>query len=68
MDPKYETPCPAEITAQAYKDSTRVKQEEYEEDYLKSVKAITNQLRDAEGHDMSETMKAQIRQWFIECR
>ncbi|XP_074524462.1 dynein regulatory complex protein 11 [Halichoeres trimaculatus] len=68
MDPKYEVPRPAEITAQDCETSTRIKQEEYEEDYLKAVVAITNQLREAEGHDISETLKAQIRQWFIECR
>ncbi|XP_070765243.1 dynein regulatory complex protein 11 [Enoplosus armatus] len=68
MDPKYQVPCPAEITAQASEACTRIKQEEHDEDYLKSVVAITNQLRDVEGHDMSKTMKDQIRQWFIECR
>ncbi|CAJ1060642.1 dynein regulatory complex protein 11 isoform X1 [Xyrichtys novacula] len=68
MDPKYHVPCPAEITAQANEAYFRIKQEEYEEDYLKSVVAVTNQLRDVEGSDMSKTMKQQIRQWFIECR
>ncbi|KAM7011970.1 LOW QUALITY PROTEIN: dynein regulatory complex protein 11 [Tautogolabrus adspersus] len=68
MDPKYQVPNPAEITAQTSADLTRTKQEEYEEDYLKSVVAVTNQIRDLEAHDMSKTMKEQIRQWFIECR
>lgn len=68
MDPKYQGPCPAEITAQASEACTRIKQEEHEDDYQKSVVAVTNQLRDVEGHDMSKTMKDQIRQWFIECR
>uniref|UniRef100_A0A8C4GK26 Zgc:153738 n=1 Tax=Dicentrarchus labrax TaxID=13489 RepID=A0A8C4GK26_DICLA len=68
MDPKYKLPCPAEITAEANDACTRIKQEEYGEDYQKSVVAITNQLRDVEGHDISKTMKDQIRQWFIECR
>ncbi|XP_035508639.1 dynein regulatory complex protein 11 [Morone saxatilis] len=68
MDPKYKLPCPAEITAKANDACTRIKQEEYDEDYQKSVVAITNQLRDVEGHDISKTMKDQIRQWFIECR
>ncbi|XP_044056218.1 dynein regulatory complex protein 11 isoform X2 [Siniperca chuatsi] len=68
MDPKYQVPCPAEINVQASEACTRIKQEEHNEDYLKSVVAVTNQLRDVEGHDISKTMKDQIRQWFIECR
>ncbi|XP_070688696.1 dynein regulatory complex protein 11 [Pempheris klunzingeri] len=68
MDPKYQVPCSAEITARASEGCTQLKQEEHEEDYQKSVVAVTNQLRDVEGHDMSKTMKDQIRQWFIECR
>ncbi|XP_060889565.1 dynein regulatory complex protein 11 [Labrus mixtus] len=68
MDPKYQVPNPTEIAAQASADLSRTKQEEYEEDYLKSVVAVTNQIRDLEAHDMSKTMKEQIRQWFIECR
>ncbi|XP_059197421.1 dynein regulatory complex protein 11 [Centropristis striata] len=68
VDPKYQVPCPAEITAQASEACTRIKQEEYKEDYEKSVVATTNQLRDVEGHDMSKTMKEQIRHWFIDCR
>lgn len=68
MDPKYQVPRPAEITAQANEVCTQLKQEEYDDDYHKSVVAVTKQLRDVEGHDMSKTMKDQIRQWFIECR
>ncbi|XP_056234161.1 dynein regulatory complex protein 11 isoform X2 [Seriola aureovittata] len=68
MDPKYRVPYPAEITAQANQAYTHIKQEEHEEDYQKSIEAVTKQLRDVEGHDMSKTMKDQIRQWFIECR
>ncbi|XP_042372405.1 dynein regulatory complex protein 11 [Plectropomus leopardus] len=68
MHPKYQVPCPAEIAVQANEACTRIKQMEHNEDYQKSVVAVTNQLRDVEGHDMSNTMKDQIRQWFIECR
>uniref|UniRef100_A0AAQ5ZR25 IQ motif containing with AAA domain 1 n=1 Tax=Amphiprion ocellaris TaxID=80972 RepID=A0AAQ5ZR25_AMPOC len=68
MDPKHQLPSPAETTAQANEACTRVKQEEHEEAYQKSIEVVTNQLRDMEGHDMSKTMKEQIRQWFIECR
>ncbi|XP_036971789.1 dynein regulatory complex protein 11 isoform X2 [Acanthopagrus latus] len=68
MDPKYQVPLPAEITAQAIEASLRIKQEEYEDDYQKSVVAVTNKIRDVEGDDISKTMKDQIQQWFIECR
>lgn len=68
MDPKYLERRPAEITAQATQAYTRIKQEEHEEDFQRSTEAITKQLQDVEAHDMSKTMKDQIRQWFIECR
>ncbi|KAM4548926.1 dynein regulatory complex protein 11 [Odontesthes bonariensis] len=68
MDPKYLVPCPAEVTAQANEALARVKQEEHEDAYQKSLVVVANQLRETEGHDMSKTMKSQIRQWFFECR
>ncbi|XP_053286785.1 dynein regulatory complex protein 11 [Pleuronectes platessa] len=68
MDPKYKVPRPAEIAVKATEACNRIKQQEHEEDYQKSIVAITKQLLDVEGHDMSNTMKDQIRQWFIECR
>nr|XP_020468742.1 IQ and AAA domain-containing protein 1-like isoform X2 [Monopterus albus] len=67
MDPKYQVPSPAEITPHTNEAWTLLKQE-YEEDYQKSVEAVTNYIRDVEGPDISETMKNQIRQWFFECR
>ncbi|CAB1324598.1 unnamed protein product [Coregonus sp. 'balchen'] len=60
-------PCPATTAAQANEAHRRGKQEEHEEDYQKSIVAITDKLREVEGPDMRETMKDQIRQWFIEC-
>uniref|UniRef100_A0A8D2ZQI1 AAA+ ATPase domain-containing protein n=1 Tax=Scophthalmus maximus TaxID=52904 RepID=A0A8D2ZQI1_SCOMX len=68
MDPKYQVPCPAEVTAQASEACTRMKQQEHEEEYQKSMVAAKKQLQDIEGHDITKTMKDQIRQWFIECR
>ncbi|XP_075944730.1 dynein regulatory complex protein 11 [Anarhichas minor] len=68
MDPKYQVPCPAVITAQASEACTRIKREDRNADYQKSAVAVTNQLQDVEGLDMSKSMKDQIRQWFIECR
>lgn len=68
MDPKRRVPGPAVIAARASEAVTRIKLEEYNADYQKSSVAVTNQLRDVEGHDMRKAMKDQIRQWFIECR
>ncbi|XP_068599650.1 dynein regulatory complex protein 11, partial [Brachionichthys hirsutus] len=68
MDPNDAVPCPAEIAVEANEASTRIRQEEYEKDYQKSVAAVTNKLQEVESHDISTTMKDQIRQWFIECR
>ena len=68
MDPSYEVPRPAETTAQTNTVDTRVKQEEYEDDYQKCIVAVTEQLRDMEGDNTKQSMKDQIRQWFMECR
>ncbi|KAF3835137.1 hypothetical protein F7725_027695, partial [Dissostichus mawsoni] len=45
-DPKYQVPCPTEIAAQSSEASTKIKQEEHNEDYQKSLVSVTNQLRD----------------------
>ncbi|XP_062251903.1 dynein regulatory complex protein 11-like [Platichthys flesus] len=68
MNPKYKVPSSAEIGARAAEVFNCKRQREHEEDYQKAIVAITKQLLDVEGHDMSNTMKDQIRQWFIECR
>ncbi|XP_060934602.1 dynein regulatory complex protein 11-like [Limanda limanda] len=68
MDPKYKVPSAAEIGARATELFNCTRQREHEEEYQKAVVVITKQLLDVEGHDMSNTMKDQIRQWFIECR
>ncbi|XP_024278486.1 dynein regulatory complex protein 11 [Oncorhynchus tshawytscha] len=67
MEPRHTQPCPAITAALANEARRRGKQEEHEEDYQKSIVAITDKLREVEGPDMRETMKDQIRQWFIEC-
>ncbi|KAK7889480.1 hypothetical protein WMY93_025040 [Mugilogobius chulae] len=68
IDPKYYSTLPSETTARENEIHTRTIQQEHEEDYQKCIVAITNQLRDVEAHDISQTMKDQIRQWFFECR
>lgn len=59
---------PAETAALAIKEATRVKQAEYYDDYLKSIEAVTKHLREVESQDMSDALRDQIRQWFLECR
>ncbi|XP_058483919.1 dynein regulatory complex protein 11-like [Solea solea] len=56
-----------EIIAQTNEACTRIKQQEHEEDYQESIAAITKELQD-KGPDMSNSMKDQIRQWFLNCR
>ncbi|XP_010903284.3 dynein regulatory complex protein 11 [Esox lucius] len=68
MEPGHTQPGPARVSAQTHEARRRAKQEEYETDYQKSLVAITEKLRELEGPNMRETMKDQIRQWFIECR
>ncbi|KAK7136044.1 hypothetical protein R3I94_014642 [Phoxinus phoxinus] len=68
MDPKLSYPSQNELAAQNNKANRLTRQEEHEDDYQKSIGSVIYQLRDVEGPEMKETMKDQIRQWFIECR
>ncbi|XP_056108270.1 dynein regulatory complex protein 11 [Rhinichthys klamathensis goyatoka] len=68
MDPKLSYPSQNELAAQNNKANRHTRQEEHEDDYQKSIESVIYQLRDVEGPEMKETMKDQIRQWFIECR
>ncbi|XP_076860476.1 dynein regulatory complex protein 11 isoform X2 [Brachyhypopomus gauderio] len=67
MEPSLPQPSPAAVLVSANQARRRVRQEEHEEDFQKALVAITSSLRETEGPDMRETMKEQIRQWFIEC-
>jgi len=68
MDPNLSYPSQNELTAQNNKANWHITQEEHEDDYQKSIESVIYQLREVEGPEMKETMKDQIRQWFIECR
>ena len=68
LDQSHTQPYPAKAAALANQSYRRAKQKEHEEDYQKSIGTITKKLREVEGPDMRETMKDQIRQWFIECQ
>ncbi|KAG7488774.1 hypothetical protein MATL_G00038550 [Megalops atlanticus] len=59
--------CSSLLAAQANKAYRWQKQAEYEEDFQRATITIADKLREVEGPDMRETMKDQIRQWFIEC-
>ncbi|KAJ8276938.1 hypothetical protein GJAV_G00069570 [Gymnothorax javanicus] len=56
------------LAAQRNEVSRRQKQIQNEEDFQTAIKTVTEQLRDVDGPEIKETMKDQIRQWFIECR
>nr|XP_023688535.1 IQ and AAA domain-containing protein 1 [Paramormyrops kingsleyae] len=58
---------PSILAAQENQASRQKKQDDYEEDFQKSIMSIIEKLRDMEGPDLKESMKEQIRQWFIEC-
>ncbi|XP_066201272.1 dynein regulatory complex protein 11 isoform X1 [Saccopteryx leptura] len=40
----------------------------HEEDYREALVTVTDDLRAVEGPDIQETLRDQIRRWFIECR
>ncbi|XP_062854919.1 dynein regulatory complex protein 11 [Trichomycterus rosablanca] len=67
MEPSLTQPSAATELTRAGKALRRVRQEEHKEEYQNAQISITKSLREMEGPDMKETMKDQIRQWFIEC-
>nr|XP_055024991.1 dynein regulatory complex protein 11 isoform X1 [Misgurnus anguillicaudatus] len=68
MDPKLSYPSPMTLTVQNNEANRRIRQEDHEEDYQKSIGSVIYQLREVEGPEIKEAMKNQIRQWFLECR
>ncbi|XP_026125142.1 dynein regulatory complex protein 11 isoform X2 [Carassius auratus] len=68
MDPKLSYPSQTELDALSNEANRRTRQDEHEDDYQKSIGSVIYQLKEVEGPEMKETMKDQIRQWFIECR
>ncbi|KAM7121635.1 IQ and AAA domain-containing protein 1-like [Molossus nigricans] len=48
-------------------DARRLRQMEKEEEFQLAIVKTQDSLRETEGPSMKEKMKAQIRQWFIEC-
>uniref|UniRef100_A0A8C2F878 Zgc:153738 n=1 Tax=Cyprinus carpio TaxID=7962 RepID=A0A8C2F878_CYPCA len=68
MDPNLSYPSQTELDTVNIEANRRTRQGEHEDDYQKSIGSVIYQLREVEGPEMKETMKDQIRQWFIECR
>ncbi|XP_065103972.1 dynein regulatory complex protein 11 [Paramisgurnus dabryanus] len=68
MDPKRSYPSPLTLIVQNNEANRRIRQEDHEEDYQKSIGSVIYQLREVEGPEIKEAMKDQIRQWFLECR
>ncbi|KAL0186136.1 hypothetical protein M9458_017806, partial [Cirrhinus mrigala] len=65
MDPKLSYQSQNELDVLNNEANRRIRQEEHEDDYQKSIGSVIHQLREVEGPEMKETMKDQIRQWFI---
>ncbi|XP_056629458.1 dynein regulatory complex protein 11-like [Triplophysa dalaica] len=67
-NPKLPNPSPLKLAVQNNEANRRKRQEEYEDDYQKSISFVTELLWELESQEMKEIMKDQIRQWSIECR
>ncbi|XP_066573569.1 dynein regulatory complex protein 11 isoform X2 [Amia ocellicauda] len=67
LGPQHTQPCPAIVSARTTEAKRKLTQEQHEQEYQKALVSITDKLREVEGPVMRETMKDQIRQWFIEC-
>ncbi|MGH0148940.1 UNVERIFIED_CONTAM: hypothetical protein FKN15_046324 [Acipenser sinensis] len=68
LGPQHIQPCPATVAARSTEEHRQHKQGEHERDYQMALVSVKDKLREVEGPDMRETMKDQIRQWFIECQ
>ncbi|XP_041103382.1 dynein regulatory complex protein 11 isoform X2 [Polyodon spathula] len=67
LGPQHIKPCPATVAARSTEEHRKHRQREHEQEYQMALVSVKDKLREVEGPDMRETMKDQIRQWFIEC-
>uniref|UniRef100_A0A1I8J6F6 ATPase_AAA_core domain-containing protein n=1 Tax=Macrostomum lignano TaxID=282301 RepID=A0A1I8J6F6_9PLAT len=58
----------AQVAHAKAQEERRATQAAHRQEFEQALVSIRNQLMETEGPDMQETMQAQIRQWFIECR
>uniref|UniRef100_A0A1I8IX50 ATPase_AAA_core domain-containing protein n=1 Tax=Macrostomum lignano TaxID=282301 RepID=A0A1I8IX50_9PLAT len=58
----------AQVAHAKAQEERRATQAAHRQEFEQALVSIRNQLMETEGSDMQETMQAQIRQWFIECR
>nr|XP_056713173.1 IQ and AAA domain-containing protein 1-like [Euleptes europaea] len=68
LEPQLAGASPAIIRAQLGEEFRRMRQADYEAEYQEAVDSIHDTVYEVEGPSMREEMKAQLRQWFIECR
>ncbi|KAM3857053.1 dynein regulatory complex protein 11 [Diretmus argenteus] len=61
-------PSGAQLHARQVETSRRLVQDQHEAEYQAALLNIKASVRVVEGPDIRETLKEQIRQWFIECR
>ncbi|XP_015282192.1 PREDICTED: IQ and AAA domain-containing protein 1-like [Gekko japonicus] len=67
LEPELIGASPAGIRAQLGEEFRRMRQADYEAEYREALHSIRDTVYEVEGPSMREEMKAQLRQWFIEC-
>ncbi|XP_077159520.1 IQ and AAA domain-containing protein 1-like isoform X3 [Paroedura picta] len=67
LEPQLMGTSPATIRAQLGEEFRRMRQSDYEAEYQDALHSIREAVYEVEGPSMREEMKAQLRQWFIEC-
>ncbi|KAL8164760.1 UNVERIFIED_CONTAM: hypothetical protein K2H54_004085 [Gekko kuhli] len=67
LEPQLMGASPAGIRAQLGEEFRRMRQADYEAEYREALHSIRDTVYEVEGPSMREEMKAQLRQWFIEC-
>ncbi|XP_048366495.1 IQ and AAA domain-containing protein 1-like [Sphaerodactylus townsendi] len=68
LEPQAAVTAPATLRAQLGEEFRRLRQADYETEYRQALDSIRDSVYEVEGPSMREEMKAQLRQWFIECR
>ncbi|XP_060104197.1 IQ and AAA domain-containing protein 1-like [Heteronotia binoei] len=67
LEPHLTGASAAAIRAQLGEEIRRMRQADYESEYREALDSTRDAVYEVEGPSMREEMKAQLRQWFIEC-
>lgn len=66
--PDFQKPTAIQLQTQKMQQQRQVVQEVHEVEYQQALVTIKEQLHSVEGPDIKESLREQIRQWFVECR